>query len=150
MSRFLYEKSISYRGYLIVPFIFGRANSSFIFSYGLLAQSGFQGKFHRAKNPAKLYSSNLGSIISIAKQHLDDFYQGINCVDYFKARYVYQKNLIVVHEEKGKCFYDHYPPHELRNIAAPKIFSTVSECINWVKKGLDRQNYRKSFSVGNS
>jgi hypothetical protein len=115
-----------------------------------LAQSGYQGKFHRANNPAKLYSSSLGSIVSIAKQHLDDFYQGINYIDYFKARYVYQKNLIVVHEEQGKCFYDHYPPHGLRNIAAPKVFPTVSECINWVKKGLDRQNHRKSFSLGNS
>ena len=147
MSKFLYEKSISYQGYLIIPFIFGRANGQFIYSYVLLSELGYKDRFHKAKNPAKLYSSTLSNIFDIAKKHLDNISTAVTKIDYFKSRYTYQKNLIIVHFERNKCFYDHYPPNELRNIAAPKLFPTVNDCIFWVKQGLDRQK-RGQYSSG--
>ena len=58
--------------------------------------------------------------------------------DYFKLRYVYDDDLIVIHQEADKFFYDHYKPDSLTNIAAPKIFQSEHECINWVKAGLDK------------
>ncbi|HCF29927.1 MAG TPA: hypothetical protein DEV81_22615, partial [Cyanobacteria bacterium UBA11049] len=58
--------------------------------------------------------------------------------DSFKSRYTYRNNLIIILEISGKYFYDHYPPDNLNNIAAPRIFSSEAECINWIKQGLER------------
>ncbi len=38
MNRLLYEKSVSYKGHLIIPFIFGKADSEAIYSYKLLSE----------------------------------------------------------------------------------------------------------------
>mgnify|MGYP000064722950 CR=1 FL=1 len=138
ITRFLYENSVSHRGYLIIPFI-SKIAVDHIYSYRLLSQLGHKGQFHNVENPASLYSSSIFNIIEIAKEHLEKYAKSSN-IDYFKCRYTYHYNLIVIHQERGKCFYDHYPPDKLNNIAAPKLFTSELDCINWVKKGLDR-NY---------
>jgi hypothetical protein len=46
--------------------------------------------------------------------------------------------LIIVYQLANKYFYDHYKPENLNNVAAPKIFETEQECINWIKEGLDK------------
>ncbi|HEY9297861.1 MAG TPA: hypothetical protein VIQ31_16170, partial [Phormidium sp.] len=58
--------------------------------------------------------------------------------DYFKNRYIYQDNLIIVYQLASKYFYDHYKSDNLNNVAAPKIFGTEQECITWIKEGLDK------------
>ncbi len=140
MSRLLYEISSSYQGHLIIPFVFTRANGENIYSYALLSDQGYKGKFHKTKNPAKLYSSKVSMIVDIARKHLYENAEETTNSDYFSNRYTYQNNLIVIHQQSGKCFYDHYPPQEIRNVAAPKIFSSTNECLGWVKQGLDRKN----------
>ena len=136
-SPYIYEKSVSYLGYLIVPFVFSRVGGEFIYSYALLSDRGYQGKFHQGENPAKLYANSIEGIITISRQHLDIFVEKKPKTDYFCDRYTYLNNLIIIHCEGGKCFYDHYSPKELRNIAAPKLFLSVQDCIHWVKSGLD-------------
>ncbi|CAN1210272.1 hypothetical protein TUMEXPCC7403_08765 [Tumidithrix helvetica PCC 7403] len=138
MGRFLYVKSISYRGYLILPFVRNRIDGHVIYSYTLLSELGHKGNWHKAENPAGLYSDRLEQLLEIAKEHLDQHSDCMGVVDYFKRRYVYRENLVVIHQAAGKCFYDHYPPNSLINIAAPKIFRSEFDCINWVKHGLDR------------
>jgi hypothetical protein len=138
MHRFLHEQSVSYRGKLIIPFIFGKADFQTIYSYALLEEQGHKSELHKAENPAELYSSNIEEIIDIAKRHLDERAEKGSERIFLKRYTTYQNNLIIVHQEAGKCFYDHYPPHELRNLASPKPFKTANECINWVKQGLDR------------
>ena len=68
-------------------------------------------------------------IINIAKEHLsanppDTESTRQYGVDHFKHRYTYRHNLIIVAAAQGKVFYDHYPPFELCNIAAPRIFAS--------------------------
>ncbi|WP_041933392.1 hypothetical protein [Gloeothece verrucosa] len=138
MSRLLYEKSVSYKGNLIIPFLFTITVGELIYSYCLLSEDGDKSPFHKATNPSELYSNNFKDIIDIAKQHLDKNIEKFSNTDYFKERYTYQNNLIIIHQEGGKCFYDHYPPHELKNIAAPKIFLSAYDCLTWVKKGLNQ------------
>lgn len=140
MSRLLYEKSVSYQGHLIIPFIFGTIDHQVIYSYKLLSQLGHKGKLHKLENPAGICSSSIAEIINIAKQYLDGNSDGINDVDNFKFRYTYQHNLIIISQVAGKYFYDHYPPENLNNIAAPKIFTTETECIHWIKLGLSRSH----------
>ncbi|MGB7521364.1 MAG: hypothetical protein WA865_17735 [Spirulinaceae cyanobacterium] len=140
MSRLLYEKSLSYQGHLIIPFVFTRAAWENIYSYALLSERGYKGEFHKAENPAKLYSSNITEITDIAKEYLQETTEESRDFDYFQNRYTYQDNLIIIHQQAGKCFYDHYPPQEIRNVAAPKIFFTPHECLTWVKQGLDKKN----------
>ncbi|MGK7918112.1 MAG: hypothetical protein AB4038_21675 [Prochloraceae cyanobacterium] len=142
MSRFLYERSVSHRGYLIIPFIADRASGRNIYSYSLLSHLGYTNQLHQAKNPAKLYSDQLGNIIKIAREHLDKCSLEYSDIDYFQRRYTYQNSLIILHQQIDKCFYDHYPPNELRNIAAPKLFNNIHDCIDWVKQGLDQQKVR--------
>lgn len=143
MHRLLYEYSVSYRGHLIIPYLHSRLAEKSIYSYKLLSALAHKGKFHKADNPAGLHSSRGSEIVAIAKEHLnqhsdiDDPESWEHC---FKERYTYRDNLIIVYREGNRCFYDHYPPRELNNIAAPKIFLTESDCLNWVKQGLDR-NY---------
>lgn len=139
ITRFLYENSVSHRGHLIIPFISKKVTVDYIYSYRLLSQLGHKGQFHKVENPGGLYSSSIFNIIEMAKEHLEK-YTNDSKADYFKCRYTYHYNLIIIHQEGGKCFYDHYPPDKLNNIAAPKLFVSEIGCINWVKKGLDR-NY---------
>ncbi len=141
ISRFLYENSVLYQSYLIIPFIAHRIEGENIYSYSLLAEQGYKNNLHKATNPAKLYSSYLNNIIKIAKEHISSL-EAVNRKSqkslYFYQRYIYNDNLIILHEQAEKCFYNHYPPYELKDIAAPKLFKSSFECLNWVKKGLDR------------
>ena len=138
MSRLLYEKSVSYKGYLIIPFLFGMADEENIYSYTLLAELGHKGKYHKLENPACIYSGYIETIIEVAKEHLEKNSDVVSQSDYFKNRYIYQDNLIIVYQLANKYFYDHYKPENLNNVAAPKIFETEQECINWIKEGLDK------------
>ena len=70
ISRFLYENSVLYQTYLIIPFIVYRIEGENIYSYALLAEQGYKNNLHKATNPAKLYSGCLDNIIDIAKEHL--------------------------------------------------------------------------------
>jgi len=137
MSRLLYEKSLSYNDHLIIPFVFGTANGQPLYSYKLLSGAGHKGKFHQLENPGSLYSSSIDSILNIAKELLDQnlgIRSKIN--DGFKHRYTYHHHLIIVSGVSGTYFYDHYPPDKLQNIAAPKLFKTETDCLNWIKQGL--------------
>lgn len=138
MKRLIYENSVSHRGHLIVPFVFGMADGYSIYSYKLLSDLGHKGKFHKSENPAGIYSGGIASLIEIAKEHLDRHTDVLSQVDYFKYRYTYRHNLIIIYQQCGKYFYDHYPPDSLRNLAAPKLFLSEQACINWIKQGLDR------------
>ncbi|MBD1943935.1 hypothetical protein H6F50_16470 [Coleofasciculus sp. FACHB-712] len=138
MSRLLYENSVSYKGYLIIPFVFGMADGQNIYSYTLLSELGHKGKFHKLENPAGIYSSCIETIIEAAKEHLEENSDVFSQNDYFKNRYIYQDNLIIVYQLASKYFYDHYKSDNLNNVAAPKIFGTEQECITWIKEGLDK------------
>lgn len=137
MNRFLYENSISYQGYLILPFVFGKFDNYEIYSYNLLAEIGHRSKFHTSENPAKIYGNSIMNIIDIAKEHIDLNTEFVSEDDFFKSRYVYRDNLIIIYHKNGRCYYDHYQPESLTNIAAPKLFSSPDECLTWVQKGLD-------------
>ncbi|HEY9852027.1 MAG TPA: hypothetical protein V6D28_21310 [Leptolyngbyaceae cyanobacterium] len=146
-GRLLYEYSVTHQGHLIIPFVYGVADREEIYSYQLLSELGCRGKFHKVENPAGFYASNVYSIITIAKDHLDEHSDVIDSLDLFKIRYTYRHNLIIVSQLAGKYFYDHYPPKELMNIAAPKIFPSEIDCINWVKQGLDRSHSQHNTSL---
>ncbi|MDJ0705652.1 MAG: hypothetical protein QNJ46_20495 [Leptolyngbyaceae cyanobacterium MO_188.B28] len=143
MNRLLYEKSVSYKGFLIIPSVYRRLSGETLYTYRLLADIGHKSSLHQADNSAGLYSSAIEGIVKIAKAHLNTQPPGTELtnqygVDHFKHRYTYRHNLIIVAEAGGKIFYDHYPPFELRNIAAPRIFTSPQDCMQWVKQGLDR------------
>lgn len=140
MSRFLYEKSVSYKGYLIIPFVFSIVDEDHIYSYTLLSELGYKGKFHKSENPAGIYSGSIADIIAVAKSHLNKNSDIINSGDYFKFRYTYRNDLIIIYQVAGKYFYDHYKPESLNNVAAPRLFTSEQECIRWVKQGLDHSN----------
>lgn len=140
MSRLLYEKSVSSQGHLIIPFVLVLADTQAIYSYKLLSEVGYKGQFHKSDNPAVTYSNSIDRIIEVAKEHLTQNSDVVTSVDYFKCRYTYRHNLIIIYEGAGKYFYDHYKPEELNNVAAPKIFNSEQECINWIKQGLDSSN----------
>lgn len=143
MSRLLHEKSVSYKGYLIIPFIFTKADNYEIYSYKLLAEIGQKSQFHKAENPAGIYGSSISNIVDIAKEHIDKSSEFNSQRDNFQSRYIYRNNLIIVFEEAGKYFYDHYPPELLNNIAAPKLFTSEYECLSWIKQGLDGRYTRQ-------
>ncbi|MEB3827541.1 hypothetical protein [Phormidium sp. CCY1219] len=138
MSRLLYEKSVAYLGHLIIPYLFGTVDRESIYSYKLLSELGHKGIFHKAENPAGMYSSSVDGIIEIAREHLEEYSDVLDSMEVFQQRYTYRDNLIIVYEMGGKYFYDHFKPDSLKNLAAPKIFKSKRECINWIKKGLDR------------
>jgi hypothetical protein len=138
IDRFLYEKSVTHLECLIIPFVHSYVDGQEIYSYALLCEQGYTSILHQAENPAKLYSGKIQEIIAIAQQHLDTQIT-LEGSDYFRQRYTYHHNLIIIHQQGNKCFYDHYAPTKLVNIAAPKIFSNTSDCINWVRCGLQRQ-----------
>ena len=137
IDRFLYEKSVTYQECLIIPFAYSCVDGQNIYSYALLSEQGYTSVLHQAENPAKLYSSEIKEIIAIAQQHIDTQVT-LEGSHYFRQRYTYNHNLIIIHQEGNKCFYDHYAPGKLVNIAAPKIFANTLDCIDWVKQGLKR------------
>ncbi|MBE9128413.1 MULTISPECIES: hypothetical protein [unclassified Coleofasciculus] len=138
MNRLLYEKSISDNGHLIIPFVFSTVNSQTIYSYKLLSALVHKGTFHKAENPAGFYSNSIEGIFDVAQEHLNAHSDVFSPVDYFKCRYTYRYNLIIVYEESGKYFYDHYKSDSLNNVAAPKLFQSKDDCLRWIKAGLDR------------
>ncbi|MEM7554326.1 MAG: hypothetical protein AAF378_09535 [Cyanobacteria bacterium P01_A01_bin.84] len=149
MGRLLYEQSVSHKGYLIIPFVFASADNYEIYSYKILSANNYKSKFHKAENPTGIYGSSIENIVEIAKDHLDtisEFRSVDNTqTDDFKTRYTYRNNLIIVAQEAGKYFYNHYPPDSLNNIAAPKLFQSEFECINWIKHGLDGLNVKQKI-----
>lgn len=136
MNQLLYENSVSHQGHLIIPFICVTVDGESIYSYKLISELGHKGKFHKADNPAGMYSGKIDIIIDIAKKHLDENSDIVSGSDYFKCRYIYNHNLVIIYEIAGKYFYDHYKPDNLNNVAAPKIFQSEQECISWIKQGL--------------
>ncbi len=140
MNILLYEKSVSYQGHLIIPFVYSLIQDQNIYSYKLLSARGYKAKFHKSENPAAIYSGSVEGIIQIAKEHLNKHYDLKEQIDNFKFRYTYQNNLIIIYECAGKYFYDHYKSEDLTNVAAPKIFQSEYDCIKWVKAGLDNSN----------
>jgi hypothetical protein len=143
MSRLLHEKSVSYKGYLIIPFLFGKADNYEIYSYRLLSEIGHKSQFHKVENPAGICGNSINNIVDIAKEHIDKHSEFSHQGDNFKSRYIYRNNLIIVFQEAGKYFYDHYPPELLNNIAAPKLFKSEYECLSWIKQGLDGRYTRQ-------
>ena len=143
MSRLLYESSVSFEGYLIIPFVYGKVDNYEIYSYKLLSQVGQKSKFHKAENPAGIYGNSLSNIIDIAKEHIEKHSDFVSHGDSFKRRYTFHQNLIIVFQEGDKYFYDHYPPELLNNIAAPKLFKSEYECLSWIKQGLDMRHTRQ-------
>lgn len=139
MNRLLYEKSVSYKGNLIIPFILGRIGCETIYSYKLLSEKAHNSDLPESDNLSGVCANNLSEIVKIAQQSLDERLKNPLGVDYFRERYIYQNNLIILHNERGKYFYDHYLPTELKNVAAPKLFISANDCLNWIKQGLDRQ-----------
>jgi hypothetical protein len=143
---FLYDQSVADRGHLIIPFQSYYLEQIAIYSYGLLAAQGRKSPLHQQLNPAGLYSESIPGIITIAQEHLASLesLQQIPLPDqnWFNQRYTYQGNLIIVVELQGKFFYDHYNSHDLRNIAAPKIFKSAQDCLAWIKTGLDRSGQK--------
>ena len=138
MNRLLYEQSVAYKGYLIIPFVLHQHEEQSIYSYKLLSQLGRKNQLHKADNPGGIYANKLEMMINMAKKYLDDYADMVSEDNYFKQRYTYRNDLIIIYEEAGKYFYDHYKPYSLNNVAAPKIFCSEQDCINWVKAGLDR------------
>lgn len=147
MSRLLYESSVSYKGHLIIPFVFGIFDGQTIYSYKLLSEQGHKGKLHKLENPAGICSSSVEGIIDVAKEYLDSNSDILNSRDNFKRRYTYRDNLIIIYQVSGKYFYDHYSPDNLNNIAAPRIFTSEIECINWIKQGLDRSRHDRVETI---
>ncbi len=135
IDRFLYEKSVAYQECLIIPFLFSCVDGQDIYSYSLLSEQGYTSSLHQSENPAQLYSPEVQGIVAIAKQHLDS-QTTLEGSGYFQQRYTYNRNLIIIHQQGNKCFYDHYAPSRLVNIAAPKIFNNALECIEWLTYSL--------------
>ncbi|QLE57686.1 hypothetical protein [Nostoc sp. TCL26-01] len=143
MSRLLYENSVSYQGYLIIPFVFGKVDQYEIYSYKLLSEVGRKSQLHKAENPAKIYGNSISNIVEIAKEHIDQNADFCSQKDSFLSRYIYRNNLIIIFYENDRYFYDHYPPDLLNNIAAPKLFKSEYECLSWIKQGLDGRYTRQ-------
>lgn len=139
MNRLLYEKSISHCGYLIIPFAYRSIEKPIVYSYTLLSDRGWKGKFHNVENPAGLYGDSIEAAIAVAREHLYLHSDSHPTEDPFKERYIYRNHLFILYEQGGKCFYDHYPPETLKNLAAPKIFSSKVECIRWITEELTRR-----------
>jgi hypothetical protein len=145
MTRLLYESSVSHQGYLIIPFVFGKADNYEIYSYKLLSEIGHKSQFHKAENPAGIYGSSISNIVDIAKEHVEKNPEEFTGGDNFKSRYIYRSNLILVFQEGGKYFYDHYPPELLNNIAAPKLFKSEYDCLSWISQGLEGRHTRQGL-----
>lgn len=136
MERLLYEHSVASHGYLIIPVVVGQVGEETLYSFKLLSELGHHGQFHQQENPSGICETAITSTIAIAQDFLSHHSDIANPSNYFQHRYTYRHNLIVAIEQAGKWFYDHYPPTELRNIAAPKLFSSQAECLTWIRQGL--------------
>ena len=148
MKRLLYEYSAAHRGHLIIPFMLGTIGEETVYSYKLLSELGHRGNFHKAENPWGLCVSvanqeepySPSSIIDVAKEFLDESSDIKHDCGYFNRRYTYCNHLVIIIQAADRWFYDHYPPEDLNNIAAPKTFNTEHECLTWIQQGLNR-NY---------
>ena len=89
MSILLYEKSVSYQGHLIIPFVYSLIQDQNIYSYKLLSERGYKDQFHKSENPAAIYSGSVEGIIAIAKEHLIKHSDVKEQIDSFKSRYTY-------------------------------------------------------------
>ncbi len=137
-QRHLYEKLIFHRGYLVIPFVCSNISGCDIYSYRLIAAFDRRGQFHKAENPSELCGDSAEGILAIACEFLDTHSDLNEVVDYPQQRYVYQGNLVVISQIAEKYFYDHYPPDSLNNLSAPRLFPCETDCIAWVKQGIDR------------
>jgi hypothetical protein len=135
----LYEQSVVHQGYLVIPFLYGTVMGTALYSYRLLSLVSHQAPFHRAENPCDRIATDPLKMIAIAKAHLNEHLATEQTPDYCQQYYVYRHHLIIISAIGDKVFYDHYPPSGLNNIAAPKIFASEQECIQWVKQGLDQR-----------
>jgi hypothetical protein len=144
MAPFLYEKSVSRDGHLIIPFVAQVLNGYPLYSYCLLSEWGHKGALHKAENPGGVFSMSPDGIIEVASDYLAHCDENLkypatpylsSTADYFKYRYTYRHHLFILFKANRKYFYDHYSPYELKNIAAPKIFTSERECLAFIRKG---------------
>lgn len=145
MSRLLYERSVGYKGHLIIPFVYASIDVDRIYSYRLLSELGYQGKWNFAENPAGIYSSKINGIVEIAREHLDKNSDVLRPLDIFKPRYTYRDHLVIIYGADTRFFYDHYPPEELTNIAPHRFFKSEVECMKWIEEGLNRSSKGKQI-----
>ena len=103
MVRLLYETSVTYRGYLIIPFVGGSIAGEEIYSYVLPSELGHGGQFHREANPSEEFSGRVEDLVKIAQAHLAQYLE-IDDIDYFKHRYNYRNSLIIVLRKGRKVF----------------------------------------------
>ena len=143
MNRYLYEKSVAHRGFLIIPFVAGNVSGRQLYSYILLAGYGYQHKWHKCENPAGYFTEDVYDVLQAAKKHLDKAEAVGGAEQHFRHRYTYLNNLVVLYKAAGKYYYDHYAPYGLNNIAAPKLFATEQDCIEWIRLGLLRRAVRE-------
>lgn len=148
MARLLYEKSVSHDGHLIIPVVDRVLNGYPLYSYRLLSEWGHKGALHKAENPGGIFSMSPDGIIDIAVEYVTGCDESLkypatpylpSTEDYFKNRYTYCHHLFILFKAHRKYFYDHYPPYELRNIAAPKIFTSEQACLEFIQQGFQRQ-----------
>lgn len=81
-NRFIYEKSVSCQGYLIIPFVLNIIETKFIYSYILLSYLGHKSQFYKIENPSELYASSIFNIVEIADKQLD--HSNVEGKDYFR------------------------------------------------------------------
>jgi hypothetical protein len=136
--RYLYEKLALHYGYLVIPFQCGTISGADLYSYQLLCAFERQGQFNREVNPTEEYSASVERVVAIAQAFLEVHSDLPSDINYVQQRYVYKDNLILISQIAGQYFYDHYPPDKLTNLAAPRLFETEADCIDWVKQGIDR------------
>jgi hypothetical protein len=146
MHRFLYERSIVHKGYLVIPYVAGRLEDKAIYSYALLAAAGHTNPWHQTTNPAGLYAEDGLKILEVAQAHLDEAAVAGGSDDHFQRRYTFLKNLVILYETANKVYYDHYAPTSLVNIAAPKLFAAEQDCIEWIRRGLSHRQVENFVS----
>ena len=143
MTKYLYEKAASHRGFLIIPYEAARLSGRPLYSYVLLAGYGYQHQWHKTENLAGVYTEDIYEVVIHAKAHLDRHEACGGKESHFSGSYTYLRNLVVIYEAAGRFYYDQYAPESLTNIAAPKLFSTKQDCIEWVRLGLLRRAIRQ-------
>ncbi|WP_026100911.1 hypothetical protein [Synechococcus sp. PCC 7336] len=146
MTNYQYDKAASHRGFMIIPFEGGKISGRSLFSYVLLSGYGYQHQWHKTENIAGVYAEDAYEVVKLAKAHLDRHKAIGGSPTHFTLSYTYLNNLIVIHEAAGRFYYDHYTPGNLNNIAAPKLFSSEQECIEWVRLGLLRRTVRQALA----
>ena len=147
MTTYQYDKATAHRGFLIVPFEVTRLSGRPLYSYVLLSGYGSQHQWHKSGNLAGIYAEDIYDVIHHAKVHLDRQDACGGKSGHFSNSYTYLRNLVVIYESADRYYYDHYAPDSLTNIAAPKLFSSKEECIEWVRAGLLRHTIRSVHSA---